>query len=220
VPAPIGSRHREDVDLESRCYHQFCGLARALDRVGERWTLLIVRDLLLGPRRYGQLLESLQGLTTNLLAKRLKDLQRWGLIERQGSGSATRYRLTPDGAALEPAIMELARWGGRYMGEPPGPLDRLDLSWALLSRKRVYSGGLTEFRVGLETESRQFEMLYLPERLVVQEREALGPHLRVRGPEKKFFTLLLQGRVESGLEVVELAPGSLARWLGCLGFAP
>ena len=76
---------------ELRSYHQFCGLARALDRVGERWTLLLVRNLLLGPRRYGELLDGLPGITTNLLAKRLKELEEQGIIERvPAAGSADR----------------------------------------------------------------------------------------------------------------------------------
>ena len=66
-----------------RAYRQHCGLAKALDVIGERWTLLLVRELLLGPRTWSQLLESLPGLTTNLLAKRLTQLQAAGVIERR-----------------------------------------------------------------------------------------------------------------------------------------
>src|SRR6187399_564519 len=104
-----------------RNYRQFCGLARALDRLGERWTLLIVRNLLLGPRRYSDLLAELPGLTTNLLAERLKGMEASGLVVRRALGGAGRsavYELTPLGAALEPAIMELGRWGGRFMDAP------------------------------------------------------------------------------------------------------
>src|SRR5215471_6124587 len=104
---------------ERRSYRQFCGVARALDLVGERWTLPIVRNLLLGPRRYSDLLAELPGLTTNLLAKRLRELEQGGLIERvQRAGDVARYQLTTTGAALEPVVMELARWGGRYMDRP------------------------------------------------------------------------------------------------------
>src|SRR6187549_2526493 len=92
----------------SRSYHQFCGLARALDVVGERWTLLLVRNLLLGPRRYGDLLEELPGITTNLLAKRLRALCEHGLVEKTAlppPAAIPVYALTEAGAALEPAIM-------------------------------------------------------------------------------------------------------------------
>ena len=191
--------------MESRGYHQHCGLARALDHVGDRWTLLIIRELLLGPRRYSQFLESLQGITTNLLAKKLKALESDLIIEKhQGA-----YRLTPLGAALEPALMELARWGGHFM-QNPQPRDRKNLAWALLSCKRRYAGG-QEFRVGIHTdEGRHFEMLFEKERLWVQEREAVDPHLNIHGPEEAFFAMLFRGQ---WLNLrVEQKPGALQQW--------
>src|SRR3954452_20420759 len=109
-----------------RSYNQFCGLAKALDIVGERWTLLVVRNLLLGPRRYSDLLRELPGITTNLLAKRLKELEAMGILERTTLASPAQteaYALSPLGEALEPAVMELARWGGAFMGVPE-PEDR------------------------------------------------------------------------------------------------
>src|SRR5690349_12744259 len=93
---------------ERRSYQQFCGVARALDVVGERWTLLIVRNLLLGPRRYGDLLAELPGLTTNLLAKRLREMELVGLVEKRElppPAASTVYALTADGAALEGVVM-------------------------------------------------------------------------------------------------------------------
>lgn len=90
-----------------RSYNQNCALAHALDVVGERWTLLIARELLLGPRRYGELLDNLVGLGTNLLAQRLKEMKTAGLIDKHQG----RYRLTSLGRSLEPAIQELVRFG-------------------------------------------------------------------------------------------------------------
>lgn len=203
--------------MESRCYHQHCGLARALDRVGERWTLLIVRDLLLGPRRYSQLLEGLQGITTNLLAKRLKSMQTQGILEKLGSGPATRYRLSPLGALLEPAVMELARWGGNFMASG-GDLDRRDLSWALLSLKRRYAGGM-EFRVGIRLEQRSFELLFEKDKLWVQEREAVSPHLHLKGTEEELFAMLFQSKWSAGLGV-EQRGQALAQWCQALQIAP
>src|SRR3954466_9029782 len=98
-----------------RSYDQFCSVARALDRVGERWTLLIVRNLLLGPRRYSDLLRELPGITTNLLAKRLQELESLGILERVSlppPAATEAYALTLQGEALEPVVMELGRWGG------------------------------------------------------------------------------------------------------------
>ncbi len=147
---------------EKKSYRQFCGLARALDVVGERWTLLLVRELLLGTRRYGDLLASLPGLTTNLLATRLKALEQLGLLARDENG----YALTPDGAALEPAIMELARWGGRYLLNGPKRGERVDVAWGLLSLKRRYRGGL-DVTLGLEVDDVWFTLTFEPEWLRV-----------------------------------------------------
>src|SRR5207249_10868829 len=100
--------------MPKRSYGQFEGLATALDAVGERWTLLLVRELLLGPRRYKDLLEGLPGIGTNLLARRLKELKGAGVIVKRSlpapAGSSV-YELTDSGRALEPDLIELARWG-------------------------------------------------------------------------------------------------------------
>ena len=103
--------------MSRRSYDQYCGLARALDVLGERWTLLIVRNLLLGPQRYSELLRGLPGITTNLLAKRLQEMEAEGIIDRAGGGNDA-YRLTEVGRSLEPAIHALGRWGWQRMGKP------------------------------------------------------------------------------------------------------
>ena len=121
---------------ERRKYRQFCGVARALDRVGERWTLLVARNLLLGPKRYSELIEGLPGITTNLLAKRLREMTAFGLIEKRPKDL---YALTQLGATLEPVIMELGRWGGRFLVDPRRD-DRRNIGWALISMKRRYLG--------------------------------------------------------------------------------
>ncbi|MBC8073767.1 MAG: helix-turn-helix transcriptional regulator [Deltaproteobacteria bacterium] len=93
--------------MTERRYQQSCPIARALDAVGERWALLIVRELLLGPVRYGQLLEALPSMGTKVLAERLKELAARGLIDSSADG----YRLTERGEALRPVIAALAAWG-------------------------------------------------------------------------------------------------------------
>ncbi len=93
-----------------RSYDQNCALAIALDRVGERWTLLIVRELLIKPRRYGELLANLSGMGTNLLANRLQQLQEDGLIEKLApEGGHATYRLTADGWLLEEVVAAMIR---------------------------------------------------------------------------------------------------------------
>jgi DNA-binding HxlR family transcriptional regulator len=96
----------------SRTYDDPCGLARALDVVGERWTLLMVRELLLGPKRFSELRRGLPGASQSVLTQRLDELQAAGLI-RHPAGKRQAYELTQRGRELEPALVELARWGSR-----------------------------------------------------------------------------------------------------------
>jgi DNA-binding HxlR family transcriptional regulator len=103
-----------------RAYHQYCGLASALDVLGERWTLLIIRELMMGRRRYTDLLTDLPGLGTNLLAERLRFLMDKGVIRQSGgshSGEKRAYELTEMGQQLRPVMLALARWGMEFVGE-------------------------------------------------------------------------------------------------------
>ncbi|MFT4136348.1 winged helix-turn-helix transcriptional regulator [Microbacterium sp.] len=107
--------------MRNREYGQFCGLARAAEVVGQRWTLLILRDLLVGPRRYSDLAAGLPGIPSNLLSTRLKELEQDGLVVREARSGADRsivYALTDRGAALQPALDALSRWGAAEMREP------------------------------------------------------------------------------------------------------
>ncbi len=104
----------------ARTYNQDCILAHALDLLGERWTLLILRDLFLGPQRFGDLQAGLPGIGANLLSKRLKELEEGGLIESVSAGDARgRYRLTETGESLRPAIRSLMKWSVLYFMERP-----------------------------------------------------------------------------------------------------
>jgi DNA-binding HxlR family transcriptional regulator len=163
--------------MARRGYSQFCGLAKCLDRIGERWSLLVVRNLLLGPSTYTALIEGLPGITTNLLAKRLREMESMGLIERDGDRKGARYRLTPMGAALEPAIVELGRWGSRFLARPEKN-DRFDVRWAMVSLKRRYQGG-TSVTVELHCGGRVFELKGHKKRLSVLERAAAMPAVTV-----------------------------------------
>jgi DNA-binding HxlR family transcriptional regulator len=102
-----------------RSYRQFCGLARALDLVGERWAFLVVRELALGPQRFKDLQHGLPGVSTNVLASRLRQLERNGIVERRvlpPPAGSTVYELTEYGRDLEPAMLALGRWGARSLG--------------------------------------------------------------------------------------------------------
>ena len=105
-----------------RSYGQYCSVAKALDVVGDRWTLLVIRELLLqGPCRYTDLKNGLPGIATNLLSDRLRELEAAGLVLREEAAppvATTLFRLTEAGAGLEPALEALGAWGIRYMTQP------------------------------------------------------------------------------------------------------
>ncbi len=106
--------------MKNRTYNQFCALAFALDIIGERWTLLIIRELLTGPRRFKDLLDGLPGVSTNLLTERLKSLEEQGILCRRvlpPPAGSTVYELTPVGRGVETAVIELGRWGSQFL--PP-----------------------------------------------------------------------------------------------------
>jgi DNA-binding HxlR family transcriptional regulator len=117
----------------SRSYGQYCGLARALDVVGDRWNLLIVRQLLMAPARYRELQDGLPGVATNLLTERLRDLESAGVVERRlaEEGNAIVYALTPWGAELREPVEGLIRWSTPLMTSGPGG-DHFRADWLVL----------------------------------------------------------------------------------------
>lgn len=129
-----------------RSYDQYCAVARALDSVGDRWTLLIVRELLAGPRRYTDLHADLPGVSTDVLASRLKDMERDGLAARRrlpAPVSAYVYELTERGAALLPLVGALAEWGAPALDEPR-PTDAVRAHWfAVPLLHRLQAAGVT-----------------------------------------------------------------------------
>ena len=104
--------------MAARDYGQYCGVTRGLELVGERWALLIIRDLLVGPRRYGELATGLPRIPSNILAARLKELQSAGVIRRVPRSRVIIYELTPYGRELEPVVLALGAWGFKAMGDP------------------------------------------------------------------------------------------------------
>jgi DNA-binding HxlR family transcriptional regulator len=114
-------------------YDQYCPVAHGLSLVGERWSLLVVRELLKGPRRYTDLAAGLPGIGTNVLATRLKDLEEGGVLRKRRLPppvALTVYELTEYGAGLEEAVHAIARWGARSLGPPP-PGEPVDPEWGL-----------------------------------------------------------------------------------------
>ncbi|MDL4817343.1 winged helix-turn-helix transcriptional regulator [Actinomadura opuntiae] len=121
--------------MARRTYDQFCGLARALDVVGERWTLLIVRELMSGPKRYSDLAAALEGIGTSLLASRVRQLEADRVVTRRRLPppiASTVYELTAIGTELAQAIMPLALWGARHhTGDGRAPADAYRAEWTL-----------------------------------------------------------------------------------------
>ena len=114
-------------------YAQYCPVAHALELVGERWALLVVRELLNGPKRYTDLAAALPGIGTNILAGRLRDLERAGVVQKRRlppPAAAKVYELTPYGEELREPLYALARWGARTLG-PPTSDDELSPGWLL-----------------------------------------------------------------------------------------
>ena len=104
--------------MAARDYGQYSGITRAMELVGERWSLLIVRDLLVGPRRYGELGAGLPRIPSNILAARLKELQAAGIIRRAPRSRVIVYELTPYGRELEPVVLALGAWGFKALDDP------------------------------------------------------------------------------------------------------
>jgi DNA-binding HxlR family transcriptional regulator len=153
------SKHPRYTPVMAKHYDQYCPMAHALDLVGERWALLVVRELMPGPKRYTDLAEHLPGIGTNILASRLRDLEAGGIVEKRKlpPPAASRvYQLTPYGEELRPVLRELALWGARSLGPPTGE-EELFPGWlenALGTLLAPFAPpGLFVFRVGEEVAS-------------------------------------------------------------------
>jgi DNA-binding HxlR family transcriptional regulator len=122
----------------ARRYEDPCGIARALDVLGDRWALLVVRELIFGPKRFHQLRTGLDGVSPNVLSQRLRDLEDAGLVRREmldPPASVAVYGLTDRGRAVEPVLIELGRWGN----QEPRPAGReMSVSALLLALKTVF----------------------------------------------------------------------------------
>jgi DNA-binding HxlR family transcriptional regulator len=143
----------------ARRYEQYCPMAHALDLVGDRWALLVIRELMHGPKRYTDLVEHLPGIGTNILAARLRDLEGNGVVTRRTlppPAASKIYELTDYGRELRPAMRELALWGARSLGPPTGS-DELFKGWLANAMDIVMAplapAGRFEFRAGPEIAS-------------------------------------------------------------------
>lgn len=165
-----------------RTYDQFCGLARALDHVGHRWTLLIVRELLLGPKRFTDLRDGLPGIANNLLADRLRQLQDDGLVTRREllpPAASTVYELTEAGRDLREAIDALIRWGGRWMLTGPRG-DEFRAEWLVLALDALGPIGIEPGEiVQFDIDGATVQLASIDGRLSIADSPQRQPDLRV-----------------------------------------
>lgn len=127
--------------MDQRSYNQYCAIARTLDLLGERWTLLLVRELLTGPKRFGDLQKSLRGMGTGLLAARLKHLEREGLAGKVTLPPPARtpaYALTEAGQELSPVVLALSRWGMKWVMGERRDAEVFHPGWALLAMEASF----------------------------------------------------------------------------------
>lgn len=140
----------------ARHYNQYCPVAHALDVVGERWSLLVVRELQHGPLRYTDLLAALPGCSTNVLAARLKDLEAHRVIQRgklPPPAASTVYSLTECGASLAPVLGALAHWGLRMLGPPPP--EALEPGWLVKALRTAVAPLVRGVSVGFRVEAEE-----------------------------------------------------------------
>lgn len=143
---------------QAKSYGQFCALARSLDVVGERWTLLIVRELLPGPMRYTDLKASLAGIATNLLAERLRSMAANGIVERRLEDAGVVYALTPWGAELREPLEALGRWGSPLLASGQGD-DAFQPRWLTLALPALLRGARADPAAELGIETDGFRMV-------------------------------------------------------------
>lgn len=177
--------------VAARSYGQYCGLARSLDAVGDRWSLLIVRELLLGPMRYGELSASLGGIATNLLADRLRSLEASGVIERRlGETSGVAYALTPWGEQLREPVEALVRWSRPLMIAGRGG-DAFQPRWLAVALPALLSGRTAQpaAEVGIE----------VPGMLIALRLDATGPHVMLQPDQRPETILAAEPEVVLGL---------------------
>ena len=183
----------------ARSYSHYCPIAHALDLVGERWSLLVVRELQHGPLRYTDLLEQLPGVSTNVLAARLRELERGGIVGRRrmpAPAASAVYELTDLGQGLTPVLTALAHWGARSLGPPP-PDAELVRGWLERALRTALGEtappGSFELHAGDEIAS------------VVDGTVKAGatpdPDVVVRCDATWIFHLLVDGEICSGAEI-------------------
>ncbi|GII02409.1 winged helix-turn-helix transcriptional regulator [Planobispora takensis] len=185
-------------------YDDPCGIARALDVVGQRWTLLVVRELLLGPKRFRDLVRGLHGVSQNVLSQRLKELEQAGIVRHATAGpplSGPVYELTEDGVALEPILLALGRWGRRRPQTATGPMSADALLVAFRTTFDPQVAGDLAVEVELRVGDDRATLTVEAGRLTVRRAPAPRPDAIITGDVAGIRTLVYRGTEASGVTV-------------------
>jgi DNA-binding HxlR family transcriptional regulator len=169
-----------DMRTDRRSYADPCGIARALDVLGERWALLVLRELMFGPRRFGQLRDGLPELSPNVLSQRLRDLEADGVVRKvllEPPASVPVYELTEQGRALEPVLVELGRWGS---GRPRVAGREMSVSSMLFALRTMFDPTAPgEVTYGLELDGEQFTLAIGDGELALSRGRPSQPDARI-----------------------------------------
>jgi DNA-binding HxlR family transcriptional regulator len=211
-------------------YDQYCPIAHALCAIGERWSLLVVRELIEGPKRYTDLSAGLPGVSTNILAARLRELEARGIVRKRKlppPAACTVYELTEYGSELEEVVYAIARWGARTLG-PPGPDDELEADWPLNAFPALFNpvaagdmSGRYVLRIGEDV----FTVSLADGRVGVELGAAEAPDLDATFDMETFFGLASgdlapADAVEQGLVVVDGDVETLERLFEAFSYTP
>ena len=181
--------------MTRRQYDQACSVAGALDRIGERWSLLIVRELLLGPLRFSDLARAVGGAPTDVLTKRLRDLEQDGIVRRREldpPASAIAYELTELGRGLDRPLLELGRWGLNFYAA--SDVEGLEPSWLPNSLRIVLQPPADLMTtVQLRSEGHAFYLQIAGGQIEAERGEAVAPDLTLTGPPRAILGALVMG---------------------------
>jgi DNA-binding HxlR family transcriptional regulator/putative sterol carrier protein len=213
--------------VSRRTYDQYCSISRALDVLGERWSLLVIRELLVGPKRFSDLQDGLAGIGANALSARLKALEADGLVVKRRlppPAASTVYELTERGRALEPTLLELARWGMPLLGSPTRG-ESFRPGWLLTGLRAVFdperAAGVRRTYV-LKVDGEAFSVRIDDGAIEVEQGEESAADVAVAMDSQTLLaigagTLCAEEAMESGAAVVEKGdPAEVVALVGML----
>jgi DNA-binding HxlR family transcriptional regulator len=214
--------------MSNRSYNQYCGLAYALDIVGDRWTILIIRELIPGPRRFTDLMAGLPGISTNLLSERLKSLEQQGILNRRvlpPPAGSTVYELTSLGQALEKTLLELGKWGSQFVPPSAEEATLLHVGSYALTLKTFFrpeqAQGINE-TYELHIDNEVLQVRIKAGEIHVQQGETLEADMILHA-DMPIYLELLRGQIppdeaiSRGLIRIEGDPAALSRFLNVCG---